>query len=189
MSLSMESRGGEVGGPTSLLASSKRLIYHTFKWVSIVAVVTIFVSLLLGVVVRYLFSTNLGWVSEVPNLVFPWLTMCAIVAAAARNEHIGVELVVEKLPRLPKKVVVLAVNLIAMIAFSFMAVHGLDVVEIAGSQRLPITRIGMSWAYWSVVVGFMGLAVISFINIAMVLSGGDLNQSSEPQVAHGEEGI
>lgn len=171
MTLSIESRDSGVGGPTSLLASSKRVIYHIFKWVSIVAVVAIFVSLLLGVVVRYVFSTNLGWVAEVPNLVFPWLTMCAIVAAAARNEHIGVELVVEKLPRLPKNLVVLAVNLIAMIAFSFMAVNGLDVVEIAGSQRLPITRIGMSWAYWSVVVGFMGLAVISFINIAMVLTG------------------
>ena len=123
MTLSTESRSSEVGAPTSLLVSSKRVIYHIFKWVSIVAVVTIFVSLLLGVVVRYIFSTNLGWVAEVPNLVFPWLTMCAIVATAARNEHIGVELVVEKLPRLPKKLVVLAVNLIAMIAFSFMAVN------------------------------------------------------------------
>ena len=102
MTLSTESRSSEVGAPTSLLVSSKRVIYHIFKWVSIVAVVTIFVSLLLGVVVRYIFSTNLGWVAEVPNLVFPWLTMCAIVATAARNEHIGVELVVEKLPRLPK---------------------------------------------------------------------------------------
>lgn len=187
MTLSIESRDSEVGGPTSLLASSKHVIYHTFKWVSIVAVVAIFVSLLLGVVVRYVFSTNLGWVAEVPNLVFPWLTMCAIVAAAARNEHIGVELVVEKLPRLPKKLVVLAVNLIAMIAFSFMAVNGLDVVEIAGIQRLPITRIGMSWAYWSVVVGFMGLAVVSLINIAMVLGGED--RFSELQVSRGEDEI
>lgn len=187
MKLSEESRNSGVGMPTSLLVSSKRVIYHAFKWVSIASIVAIFVSLLLGVVVRYVFSINLGWITEVPNLVFPWLTMCAIVTAAARNEHIGVELVVEKLPRLPKKMVVLAVNGIAMIAFGVMAIHGLDVVEIAGSQRLPITRLGMSWAYWSVVVGFMGLAVVSFINIAMVLTGGDL--SSEPQVSHGEDGI
>ncbi|MCL5425428.1 MAG: TRAP transporter small permease [Gammaproteobacteria bacterium] len=187
MTLSKEGRGSEVGRPASLLVSSKSLIYHTFKWVSIVAVVAIFLSLLLGVAVRYVFSTNLGWVAEVPNLVFPWLTMCAIVAAAARNEHIGVELVVEKLPRLPKKLVVLAVNLIATIAFGVMAVHGLDVVEIAGTQRLPITRIGMSWAYWSVVVGFIGLAVVSLINIAMVLTGGDC--FSKPQVSHGEDRI
>ena len=187
MTLSTESRGREVGGLASLLVSSKWVIYHIFKWVSIVAVVAIFLSLLLGVVVRYVFSTNLGWVAEVPNLVFPWLTMCAIVAAAARNEHIGVELVVEKLPRLPKGLVVLAVNLIAMIAFGAMAVHGLDVVEIAGTQRLPITRIGMSWAYWSVVVGFMGLAVVSLINILMVLTGGD--RVSKPQGSHGEERI
>lgn len=187
MKLSKESRSREVGTPTSLLVSSKNVIYHAYKWVAIVSIVAIFLSLLLGVVVRYVFSLNLGWITEVPNLVFPWLTMCAIVAAAARNEHIGVELIVEKLPDLPKKVVVLAVNGIAMIAFGVMAVHALNVVEIAGSQRLPITGLGMSWAYWSVVVGFTGLSVVSLINIAMVLTGGD--QFSEPQVSHGEDGI
>lgn len=187
MKLSEESRSSEVSAPTSLLVSSKNVIYHASKWVSIVSIVAIFLSLLLGVVVRYVLSTNLGWVTEVPNLLFPWLTMSAIVAAAARNEHIGVELVVEKLPRLPKKGVVLTVNGIAMIAFGVMAVHGLDVVEIAGTQRLPITRIGMSWAYWSVVIGFMGLAVVSLINVVMVLTGGE--QFSEPQISHGEDGI
>lgn len=187
MKLSEESRNSEVGAPTSLLAGSKNVIYHGFKWISIVSIVSIFLSLLLGVVVRYVLSTNLGWVTEVPNLLFPWLTMSAIAAAAAKNEHIGIDLVVEKLPRLPRKGVVLAVNVIAMIAFGTMAVHALDVVEIAGSQRLPVTQLGMSWAYWSVVIGFMGLAVISLINVVMVLTGSD--EFSEPQVSHGEDGI
>ncbi|AZM96532.1 TRAP transporter small permease [Vreelandella venusta] len=187
MKLSSESRSSDVSLLTSLFVSSKSVIYHTFKWVSIVSILAIFLSLLLGVVVRYVFSINLGWIAEVPNLVFPWLTMCAIVTAAARNEHIGIELVVEKLPRLPKALVVLAVNGIAMVAFGVMAVHGLDVVEIAGSQRFPITRLGMSWAYWSVVVGFIGLSVVSLLNIAIVLTGGD--QFSKPQVSHGEDGI
>lgn len=187
MKLSNESRSSEVGMLTSLLVSSKNVIYHAFKWIAIISIVAIFVSLLLAVVVRYVFSINLGWITEVPNLLFPWLTMCAIVAAAAKDEHIGVEMVVEKLPSLLRKVVVLAVNGIAMVAFGIMATHGLDVVEIAGSQRFPITQLGMSWAYWSVVVGFMGLSAVSLINIAMVLTGGE--QFSEPQVSHGEDGI
>ena len=187
MKLSAESRSSRAGAPASLLVGLKNVIYHASKWAAIVSIVTIFVSLLMGVIVRYLFSTNLGWVTEIPNLFFPWLTMGAIVAAAAKNEHIGVELVVEKLPRLPKEAVVLTVNLIALIAFGMMAYHGLNVVDIAGSQRFPITRLGMSWAYWSVVMGFAGLAVVSLINIALVLVGGD--KFSDPQVSHGEDGI
>jgi TRAP-type C4-dicarboxylate transport system permease small subunit len=187
MKLSEESRSSEVENSTSLLVGSKNVIYHAFKWISIISIVCIFLSLLLSVAVRYVLSTNLGWVTEVPNLLFPWLTMSAIVAAAARNEHIGIELVVEKLPRLTKKCVVLIVNAIALVAFATMAIHGLNVVEIAGSQRLPITRISMSWAYWSIVVGFMGLAVISLINVAMILVDG--KKFSEPQVSHGEDGI
>ncbi|MGO2146727.1 TRAP transporter small permease [Halomonas sp.] len=187
MKLSAESHNNEVGMPASLLVSLKNTIYHAFKWVAIIAVVTIFVSLMMGVMVRYVFSINLGWVTEIPNLFFPWLTMSAIVAAAAKNEHIGIELVVEKLPSLPRKLVALAVNLIAVVAFGTMAYHGLDVVDIAGSQRFPITRLGMSWAYWSVVIGFIGLAVVSLINIALILVGG--NEFSDPQVSHGEEGV
>ncbi|HCR97341.1 MULTISPECIES: TRAP transporter small permease [Halomonas] len=187
MTLSDESRNSEAGLPASLLIGSKNLIYQVSKWLAIISIVTIFVSLLSGVVVRYLFSTNLGWATEIPNLFFPWLTMGAIVAAAARNEHIGIELVVEKLPRLPRKVVTLTVNVIALVAFSTMAYHGLNVVEIAGGQRFPITRLGMSWAYWSVVAGFAGLALVSLINSALVLVGGE--EQSDPQVSHGEEGI
>ncbi|MDI5891830.1 TRAP transporter small permease [Halomonas rhizosphaerae] len=187
MKLSEESRSSEVGAPPSLLVRSKNAIYHTFKWISIISIVVMFLSLLMAVLVRYVFSTNLGWVTEVPNLFFPWLTMSAIVAAAAKNEHIGIDLVVEKLPRLPRKIVVLTVDGIAMIAFATMAVHALDVVEIAGSQRLPVTGLGMSWAYWAVVIGFIGLAVDSLMNIAIVLTGGD--KFSEPQVSHGEDGI
>jgi len=187
MKLSEESGSGEVGATTSLLVRSKNAIYHSFKWISIISIVVMFLSLLMAVVVRYVFSTNLGWVTEVPNLFFPWLTMSAIVAAAAKNEHIGIDMVVEKLPIFSRKIVVIAVDVIAMIAFGTMAVHALDVVEIAGSQRLPVTRLGMSWAYWSVVVGFIGLAVISLINIALVLTGEE--QFSEPQVSHGEDGI
>lgn len=187
MTLSEESRNSEASRPASLLIGSKNVIYQISKWVAIISIVTIFASLLTGVVIRYLFSTNLGWVTEIPNLFFPWLTMGAIVAAAAKNEHIGIELVVEKLPRFPQKIVTLSVNVIALVAFSTMAYHGLNVVDIAGGQRFPITRLGMSWAYWSVVVGFAGLALVALVNIALILVGGE--SQADPQVSHGEEGI
>lgn len=187
MKLSKESHSSEAGAPASLLVSSKNVLYDVFKWAAIASILIMFLSLLAGVVVRYVLSTNLGWVTEVPALFFPWLTMSAIVAAAAKNEHIGVDYVVEKLPRLARKGVLLATNSIALVAFGTMAFQGMNVVEIAGSQRLPITQIAMSWAYWSVVIGFIGLTVDSLINITIALTGGD--QFSEPQVSHGEDGI
>ncbi|GEN24365.1 C4-dicarboxylate ABC transporter [Halomonas cupida] len=171
MKLSEESLGSEAGQPASLLQGSKNAIYQLFKWVAIISIVTMFASLMSGVVVRYVLSTSLGWVSEVPNLFFPWLTMSAIVAAAARNEHIGVEVVVGSLPSTLRRIIALAVNGLAVVAFSVMAWYGLDVIAIAGNQTLPITGIAMSWAYWSVVVGFAAVALVSLINIAQLLKG------------------
>lgn len=185
MKLSEESRVGEVASATSLILSSKTAIYQLARWVAILSILAMFLSLMTGVIVRYVLSTDLGWVAEVPNLFFPWLTMSAIVAAAARNEHIGIDLIVEHFPASLRHPVIFATNGLAVIAFGVMAYYGLDVIEIAGGQRLPITHIAMSWAYWSVVVGFAALAVVALINIALALNGHEEHSAS--QVSHGEE--
>ncbi|ALM51954.1 TRAP transporter small permease [Halomonas huangheensis] len=187
MKHSEESQISEAGQPASLMLSLKAAIYHTFRWAAILSIVTMFVALMFGVIVRYVLSSSLGWVAEVPNLFFPWLTMCAIVAAAARNEHIGIEVLVAKMPSPLRRLVLFAVNLAAMVAFGVMAWYGLEVISIAGSQTLPITGIAMSWAYWSVVIGFAAVALVSLINIVLVLAGNDLSVDSAAQEHVGEE--
>ncbi|WP_085919643.1 TRAP transporter small permease [Halomonas sp. CSM-2] len=183
--LSDESHVSGVAKATSLLLGSKSAVYKLSKWVAILSIMAMFLSLMTGVIVRYVLSTNLGWVSEVPNLFFPWLTMSAIVAAAAKNEHIGINLIVDNLPSAARHLVTFATNALAVTAFGVMAYYGLDVIEIAGGQRLPITKVPMSWAYWSVVIGFIALAIVSLINIALLLTGHDEHDAS--QVPQGEE--
>lgn len=169
--LSRERSVGEVTLVTSLMLNSRTAIYQLFRWIAILSIMFMFLSLMTGVIVRYILSTDMGWVVEIPNLFFPWLTMSAIVAAAVRNEHIGINLIVDQLPAPVRHLVSLATNALAAIAFGTMAYYGLDVIEIAGSQRLPITHIAMSWAYWSVVVGFTALAIVALINIGLLLAG------------------
>ena len=41
-----------------------------------------FGSLMLDVVVRYATNQGLGWPTEVPNILFPWLVMSGVVLAA-----------------------------------------------------------------------------------------------------------
>lgn len=170
----------------SRLLSLKHAIHLLFKWLGILSLIVIFFALTAAVIVRYVWSTNLDWTSEIPNLFFPWLTMCAIVATAAKNEHIGIEAIVERMPASLKRLVSLATNLVAAIAFGLIAYHGLQVVHIAGSQRLPITGVAMSWSYWSVVVGFAGLAVVSLLNVAIACGRDTLEESL---ATHGEEAL
>lgn len=187
MKLSEESRISEVTSVTSLILSSKTVIYQLAKWSAIFAIVVMFLSLMSGVIVRYVLSNNLGWVAEVPNLMFPWLTVSAIVAAAAKNEHIGINLIVDNLPVFVRRLILIAINALAVIAFSMIAYRGLTVIDIAGGQRLPITKIAMSWAYWSVVVGFAALALISLLNIGLLLAGRE--EPTTSQVSQGEEAL
>lgn len=187
MKLSEESRVGEVAVAASLMLGSKTMIYQLARWVAIFSIIVMFLSLMTGVIVRYVLSTNLGWVTEVPNLMFPWLTASAIVAAAAKNEHIGINLIVDTLPVAVRRLVIFATNALAVIAFGMIAYRGLAVIDIAGGQRLPITKIAMSWAYWSVVIGFAALALVSLLNIGLLLTGREEHTTS--QVSQAEEAL
>lgn len=58
--LSDESQISGVAKATSLLLDSKAAIYQLAKWVAILSIMAMFLSLMTGVIVRYVLSTNLG---------------------------------------------------------------------------------------------------------------------------------
>lgn len=76
------------------LAQMVRWVDNAIVALSVVAVITalvaMFVSLMAEVVVRYLTNQGMGWPTEMPNILFPWLVMGGIVLAAQRGQHIAV---------------------------------------------------------------------------------------------------
>jgi TRAP-type C4-dicarboxylate transport system permease small subunit len=145
--------------------------------VSVVAVITalavMFVSLMAEVVVRYLTNQGMGWPSEMPNILFPWLVMGGIVLAAQRGQHIAVTAIQGWIGRGGNRALLIAHQVLIAATFFYLAWVGLAVIEITGSEIYPVTGISAKWAYMAMIVGFVGLGLTALTTMVRLLHAGD----------------
>jgi TRAP-type C4-dicarboxylate transport system permease small subunit len=137
---------------------------------AITSLVIMFGSLMAEVIVRYLTNQGMGWPTEMPNILFPWLVMSGIVLAAQRGQHIAVTAIIGMLGRNGNRVLMLGHQLLIAAAFLYLAWVGLDVIEITGTETYPVTGITARWAYLSMIVGFVGLgitALTTFVHLVL----------------------
>lgn len=141
---------------------------------SIVVVIStllaIFSSLLLEVIVRYITKASLGWPYEIPNIAFPWFVMLGIVLAAQKGGHVSVQLMDRWLSPSMNRFVFVLTNIAASVLFFYLAWASIDVIETVGIEEFPVTGISASWVYWSMLVGFLGLALTSLTAILKLLN-------------------
>lgn len=141
--------------------------------ISTSAVVLVFLALMAEVVVRYVTKAGMGWPNEVPNLLFPWLIMGGIVVGACRGAHIAAEAIRGHLAPETLRKLLMLIHLMVALAFTFLAWLSLNVISITAGQRFPLTGIGQSWAYASMLFGFGGIALASYINVVRVAFSAD----------------
>jgi TRAP-type C4-dicarboxylate transport system permease small subunit len=156
------------GLPATLLQAADGAISVASAAVSILSLVVLFLSLGAEVVVRYLTTQGMGWPSELPNLLFPWLVMGGVVLAAQKGAHISVTLLLDMLPRTAARALLLAMQVVVAATFFYLAYIGLAVIEITGSEVYPVTGVSARWAYLSLIAGFVGVgltAVTTFLRL------------------------
>lgn len=148
------------------------------------AVVVIFLALMAEVVVRYFTSAGLGWPNEVPNVLFPWLIMGGIVIGAHRGAHIAAEFIRAFLSPPQLRVLLVGIHLLVAAVFAALAWLSLGVISITKTQVFPITGLGQSWAYTSMLFGFGGIAIASLVNAVRVAFAADPGALTHSDTEH-----
>nr|WP_295826965.1 TRAP transporter small permease subunit [uncultured Azospirillum sp.] len=168
MTVSHEREHEVAGFPATLLQAADGAITVLSAVVAILSLIVLFLALGAEVVVRYLTTQGLGWPSELPNLLFPWLVMGGVVLAAQKGAHISVTLLLDLLPRPLARALLLAMQAVVGATFFYLAYIGLAVIEITGAEIYPVTGVSARWAYLSLIAGFVGVgltAVTTFLRL------------------------
>ena len=76
-----------------------------------------------NVVARYLFNSNILWAQELTVFLFAWMVLMGASYGVKKHVHIGVDVVINMLPPLAKRVTA-AIALLACLAFSIMLLIG-----------------------------------------------------------------
>ena len=137
------------------------------KWIlSIVIVLTALMTLtvLLGVFFRYVLLRPLGWTEELARYLMIWSALLAVSVGIRYNEHVGITLLIQKLPYKVARIIRFITQLL-IVLFLFELTRRGYVMAIKGIPQLS-TGLGISmvWALASVPVSGL-LALIQEILI------------------------
>jgi TRAP-type C4-dicarboxylate transport system permease small subunit len=130
-----------------------------FFWLSVLTLGGMTVLIFIQVIFRYLFNQPLAWTEELARFLFIWMTFVAGVVAARRGQHIGVELIVNMLPRAGKQVIGVFAHLVSTVFFGIISFYCISLWDKLSSQISPALSFPMSWVYLGIILGsvFMGL--------------------------------
>ncbi|MCB1762216.1 MAG: TRAP transporter small permease [Gammaproteobacteria bacterium] len=124
-----------------------------------------------GIIARYLLELGLTWTEELARYLMIWAALVAVPCAAYHREHIGLTIVSDCLPRLPRIALHLALDLLGIAFFLFLFVYGLRMTADGPNQYAMIFGLTMTLPYAAVPVS-AGLTVWQIL-VAMIRDRGD----------------
>ena len=120
------------------------IVLGTVKWVVIFLISTITIILFIAVLSRYLFGRSFYWIDAYCRYALIWVAFLGSAIVLRRREHIGVDVVIDLLPKILRKWIIKA-DIFLILVFSFaMFIQGIKLYKITERQLIPGLNIKMS---------------------------------------------
>ena len=102
---------------------------------------------------RYILASPVTWAEEAATILFSWVVFIGASLALKKNEHFSMDVAVELLPSLPKKIV-RAAGLVIVLLFCLLIVgFGLRLAVMNWHVKTPVLEISRAWLYLAVPFG------------------------------------
>lgn len=163
----------------------RRLIDWLARFVVLATTIIIGLTLMAGVIVRYVLSSSLAWSAELPLILFPWLVMGGIVMAAVQHEHLGVDYVIRQLPAKAQRIIAVAMQALIAVTMTTLIVQSQPILQFMQYQTTPVLGWSATVAFYSLPAGALCLTVLSILDVIerCLPEGG---RDTTPQTSAGE---
>lgn len=150
------------------LAARADLLSHRLAWltdrVAAGLLALLVLDVWLGVFARYLVPLPITFMEEAARYLMIWVALLAVSSCIPRREHIGVQVLFEKLPPTARRVLLGGLDLLAIAFFLFLAFYGLGLVERGGKTFTMIYGLSKAMPFAAVPVG----AALAALQLALV---------------------
>lgn len=137
------------------------IILGTVKWVVIFLISTMTIILFIAVLSRYLFGRSFYWIDAYCRYSLIWIAFLGSAMVLRRREHIGVDVVIDLLPKILRKWIIKA-DIFLILVFSFaMFIQGIKLYKITERQVIPDLNIKMSNIYVIIPISAVLLALVA----------------------------
>lgn len=160
-----------------------------FKLIELVLVLCLgaMVLMVLGnVILRYGFNSGITVSEELSRFLFVWLVFLGAITGMRENAHLGVDMLVRKLPILGRKICLgLSEGLMLLCCVLFFwgtwQQHAINVTNLA-----PVTELPMEWVFGVAYVSAGSMAMLILAKLWRLFSG-RISDDELIQVAESEE--
>lgn len=112
------------------------------------------ILVLVNVFLRYFMNTGIYWSEEVCTMSFVWCVFIGSAAAYKNGAHLGVDLLVKKLPKAPRAIVKIIVDIILILINGYILYLSIIFVSTSYTKPTAVLAISSAWVSSSLIVGF-----------------------------------
>ncbi len=162
-----------------------RLYLSTLRWVVIGSMIGMLCLIFSNVILRYAFSSGIFLAEGISGLLHVWMTFIGALLVLYDKGHIGVELLVRRLP-LALQSAAFALTHLIMLYVTWLFLTGswhqmiINLTVISPATRLPIALL------YAAGVFFSAFSAVFLANQLIALGRGKLSRS-DLIIAHGED--
>lgn len=166
---------------------------HLFNGLIVFALAVMAILVFGNVVLRYAFNSGITWSEEMARFLFIWLVLLGAIMALKENAHLGVDMLIKRLPKPLKKALYVISNLIVLFVLYLLVEGSWKMTVLNADSLAPATGMPLSYIYCTGVVMGVGMAVIIVFNIFRTLLGkadiDDLSRTQESEEFISSENI
>ena len=141
------------------------------RMVCIVQASALFIIVVFAVIGRYVFGKSLTWTEEVPRYLLIWISFLGAAACVARREHVGFDVLFNKLPDRVRRVVGALIGVL-ILAFGWnMFRYGIVFVKDFGPDLMETIPFTNYWYYVAMPISGALLLLFSVKSIVDSLRG------------------
>lgn len=120
----------------------------------------------LGVVARYLVPLPLTFTEELARYLMIWVALLAVSSCISRREHIGVQVLFERLPPGSRRVLLGLLDALGIAFFAFLTLYGMGMVERGARTFTMIYGASKALPFAALPVG-AALATVQLLLVAL----------------------
>jgi|EndMetStandDraft_5_1072996.scaffolds.fasta_scaffold08359_2 TRAP-type C4-dicarboxylate transport system permease small subunit len=156
---------------SSLLKMAIDGFYLIIKIVLVICMAVMLVMVFGNVMLRLFFNSGIDLSEEIPRFAFVWMTFLGGIIGLHRRSHLGVDMVVQALPVLGRKVC-WAISQVIMLICALFIFYGTWLQhDIIAGNASPVAQISMLWVYGVSYITGAAIALICLSNLIRLARG------------------
>ena len=162
--------------------------FKLLEFLVVAALVAMVIMVFGNVVLRYGFNSGITVSEEVSRWLFIWMTFLGAVVALREHGHLGVDMVVQRLPRAGKKACLLFGHVVMLYIVWLLFQGSVAQARINWDVTAPTTGFSMAIVYASGIVFAVLAGLILLIDLYRMLTG-QLSDDELVMVQESEEAV